>query len=71
MPNLHIGVIRGASGRVYAVIKPDDDSELDKPCWTQIGTELGEALELRRVTREAYAGCRTRADLLALVDGTE
>jgi hypothetical protein len=43
MPRDYIGIVmHAASGQVVVVIDPDDDSELDDPCWQAITCTLPE-----------------------------
>src|SRR5215831_8542533 len=50
MPKNFIGVIRGAnSGTIYAVVNPNDDSELDNPRLLLLGGEKAEAMEMVKV----------------------
>jgi hypothetical protein len=59
-----IGVVVGENtGRTYAVITPDDDRELDNPCWCRLGHDDPEALVLVKITRPDYAACRSQDDL--------
>lgn len=63
----NIGVICGAvTGMVYAVINPDDDSELDNPrlLLLQAGAE---PMTLVRVPRGKYMGALSMDDIAAIV----
>jgi hypothetical protein len=65
-----IGVIRSATtGEIYAVVNPDDDSELDNPRFLllkRIGAT--DAVEMIRVPRGDYMGAMTTEQLKQLVD---
>jgi len=68
MASQNIGVVIGAnSGTVYAVVNPDDDSELDNPRWLLIRGET-EAMRLILVPRGDYEGALSMADVAQLVD---
>ena len=60
MANTHVGVVCGAAtGQVYAVINPDDDSELDNPRWLLLKIEAAqrEPMTLARVPLAEYMSC--------------
>jgi hypothetical protein len=56
----NVGVICGATtGTVYAVVNPDDDSELDNPRWLLIQIEEAkrEPLTLVRIDTASFMAC--------------
>ena len=56
----NVGLICGAiTGQIYAVINPDDDSELDNPRWLliQVQTDQREPVLLLRVALADYMAC--------------
>ena len=62
----NVGLYCGStSGKVFMVINPDSDSELDKPCWLQLGVEGGESVEVVKMPMTAYRACRSPADIQA------
>jgi hypothetical protein len=64
-----IGVVRSATtGEIFAVINPDDDSELNNPRWLLI-KRIGatDAVELIKVPRGDYMGAMTTEQLAELV----
>jgi hypothetical protein len=68
--NLWVGVICGAStGRVFAVINPDEDSELDNPRWLliKITSEMREPLRLLKLGLHEYMDCKSPEALQDLV----
>lgn len=56
-----IGVIRNVETRqIYAVINPDNDSELDNPRWLLLKIRgKTEAIELIKVSRDEYMGAKS------------
>jgi hypothetical protein len=66
MASKYIGVFMGAdSGRVMAVINPDDDAQLDKPSYWLLlqDREFGEPTKLLKVSREDAAKAQTMEQL--------
>jgi hypothetical protein len=55
-----IGVIKDATGRIVAVINPDDDSELDNAGFLQMG-------QMVRVPRAKYQTLMSPDDLAELL----
>jgi len=65
-----IGVIRGAeTGHIYAIVNPDDDSELDNPQLMLLRHTTGynEALVMIKLPRDQYMKCLSQEDLWTLV----
>jgi hypothetical protein len=63
-----IGVLIGVeSKRIYAVINPDDDTELDSPRWWLIQNELKEPVRLIRIGREDYMAALSMDDVAVIV----
>jgi hypothetical protein len=59
--NTLVGLICGAStGRVYAIINPDEDSELENPRWLliKVMAEMREPLTLVKVPLADYMACQ-------------
>ena len=59
--NTLVGLICGAStGRVYAIINPDEDSELENPRWLliKVMAEMREPLTLLKVPLADYMACQ-------------
>lgn len=57
-----VGLVCGAeTGTVFAVINPDEDSELDNPRWLliQIAIALREPLTLAKVGMDEYMICKS------------
>lgn len=68
--NTLVGVVCGAAtGQVYAVINPDDDSELDNPRWLliKITAEMREPLKLVKLPLAEYMACTHSDQVQALV----
>ena len=64
----YIGVIFGAnSGRIYAVVNPTDDRELENPKLLLIQNQDGEPMMIVRISQEEYAACVSQDDLDACV----
>ena len=64
-----IGVLRGViSKRIYAVINPDDDAELDNPRFLLIQNEEKEPVALIRVSRDDYMGALTMEHVAEIVE---
>ena len=69
MPKNFIGVIRGAnSGTIYAVVNPNDDSELDNPRLLLLGGEKAEAMEMVKVPRDQYTDAMSLDQVAELVE---
>lgn len=63
-----IGVIRGATtGRIYAVINPDDDSELGNPRHLLLRAADVEPIEMVKVPRGEYMSALSTEQLAELV----
>lgn len=70
MASQFIGAIVGSvTGNVYAIINPDEDSELDNPrhLLLQAGTEDREPMLMVRIARGDYMGALSMDDVAALV----
>lgn len=64
-----IGILIGVESRsIYAVINPDDDSELDSPRWWLIQNELKEPVRLIRIGREDYMAALSMDDVARIVE---
>lgn len=64
-----IGVLIGAiSRRVYAVINPDDEAELDNPRWLLIQNDEKEPVVLLRIARDDYMAATSIEEVAALVE---
>jgi hypothetical protein len=64
-----IGVLIGVeSKRIYAVINPDDDTELDSPRWWLIQNELKEPVRLIRIDRGDYMAALSMDDVAVIVE---
>ena len=70
MASAFIGVIRSVeTGRIYSVINPDDDAELDNPRWLLLKmVGKTEAIEMVKVPRGEYMGALTTDQLAELVE---
>jgi hypothetical protein len=69
MMNTLVGLICGAStGRVYAIINPDEDSELENPRWLliKVMAEMREPLTLAKVPLADYMACQNPEAIEAL-----
>lgn len=66
----YIGVVRSAvTGHIYAVINPDDDSELNNTRWLLIKMKgITDAVEMVTVPRSDYMNAMTLDQLAALVE---
>jgi len=64
-----IGVLRGVlSKRVYAVINPDEDTQLDNPRFLLIQNEEMEPVRLVRIPRGDYMTATSMDDVARLSD---
>lgn len=69
MPSQFIGMIIGTTTRqVYAVLNPDDDSELDNPRHLLLQNEEKEPVKMVKVDRADYGDCTTPDDLGLLIN---
>lgn len=69
--NTQVGLVCGAStGTVYAVINPDDDSELDNPRWLliKVALALREPLAFVKVGLDEYMACTDPVQVQALAN---
>jgi hypothetical protein len=67
-----IGVLRGVlSKRIYAVINPDDDVQLDNPRFLLIQNEEMEPVRLIRIPREDYMTATSMDDVARLSDARD
>lgn len=65
----YIGVLRNAlTGKVYAVIDPDDDKELDNPRFLMLKSADKEPIEMVKVPRGKYMTALTMEQLSAVID---
>jgi hypothetical protein len=63
-----IGVLVSAdTDLTYAVINPDDDSELDNPRWLLLRGEKSDALRMVKVPRDQYMGAQSMDDLARII----
>ena len=69
MESQWIGVLRGVlSKRVYAVINPDDDGQLDNPRFLLIQNEEMEPVRLIRIPRGDYMAATSMDEVARLSD---
>ena len=69
MASQWVGVLRGVlSKRIYAVINPDDDVELDNPRFLLMQNEEKEPVALIRVSRGEYMGAFRMEQVAEIVD---
>jgi hypothetical protein len=67
-----IGVLRGVlSKRIYGVINPDDDAQLDNPRFLLIQNEEMEPVRLIRIWREDYMTATSMDDVARLSDAND
>jgi hypothetical protein len=67
-----IGVLRGVlSKRIYGVINPDDDAQLDNPRFLLIQNEEMEPVRIIRIWREDYMAARSMDDVARLSDAND
>jgi hypothetical protein len=72
MASEFIGVIRSTTtGKVYAVINPDEDQELYNPRWLLIKGETTQPIQIVLVPRAEYMAAGTLDDLARLVERIE
>jgi hypothetical protein len=66
-----IGVIRSAlTGKIYGVVNPDEDEELDSPNWLLVrGLEKGEAdvIEMVKLPRKDYGNAKDMLEVFDLI----
>ena len=64
----YVGIIMGStSGKIYAVVNPDSDRELDDPKFLLMRSDLVEPVEMQRVQRSEYMKLRSIHEVAALV----
>lgn len=65
MAATQIGAVVGnTTGRLYAIIKPDSDGELDNPAFLSIGNDQAESLRMIKATNAIYNSATTFQQLL-------
>ena len=68
MPSQYIGLIVGTTTRrVYAVLNPDKDEDLDNPRHLLLQNEEKEPIRMEKIDRGAYEICMTPEEVDAVI----